>query len=120
VKVHARQRAGDRRRPSTTTIEETAYALRHPDRIIRAAATLGPNVETFAQNLFEGPLPWAKLRQGQKPLSVGENYTATRLDAATSSLSFAGSSSVGRYRLCPTVSLWRVSRSSTMPPPYTS
>ena len=43
---------------------------------------MGANVELFAQKLFEGPLPWAKLRQGQKLLSLGEKYTSARLDAA--------------------------------------
>ena len=36
----------------------------------------------FADRLFEGPLPWAKVRQGHKLLRLGERYTAQRLDAA--------------------------------------
>jgi hypothetical protein len=32
--------------------------------------------------LLEGPLPWAKLRQVQKLLRLGERYTAERLEAA--------------------------------------
>ena len=49
---------------------------------MRQAATLGPSVHTFAVRLLEGPLPWAKLRQVQKLLRLGERYTAERLEAA--------------------------------------
>ena len=83
VKVHPRQARGGRATdPDDYPREKTAYALRAPDRIVRKAAELGPSVEAFATKLFEGPLPWAKMRQGQKLLSLGEKYTATRLDAA--------------------------------------
>ncbi len=83
VKVHPRQHRGGRSTdPDDYPAEKTAYALRAPDRIVRRASELGPNVEAFATKLFEGPLPWAKMRQGQKLLSLGEKYTATRLDAA--------------------------------------
>ena len=36
----------------------------------------------FADRLFDGPLPWARIRQGHKLLRLGERYTARRLDAA--------------------------------------
>ena len=36
----------------------------------------------FAERLFNGPLPWAKVRQGLKLLRLGERYTPLRLDAA--------------------------------------
>ena len=36
----------------------------------------------FADRLFHGPLPWARIRQGHKLLRLGERYTAKRLDAA--------------------------------------
>ena len=61
---------------------KTAYALRALDRIVRRASELGPNVEAFAMKLLEGPLPWAKLRAGQKLVSLGERYGGERLDAA--------------------------------------
>ena len=83
AKVHPRQVRGARATdPDDYPQEKTAYALRVPDRIVHRAQELGPNVEAFATKLFEGPLPWAKLRQGQKLLSLGEKYTAARLDAA--------------------------------------
>ena len=36
----------------------------------------------FADRMFDGPLPWARIRQGHKLLRLGERYTAKRLDAA--------------------------------------
>lgn len=83
VKVHPRQHRGGRATdPDDYPPEKTAYALRAPDRIVRRASELGPNVEAFATKLFEGPLPWAKMRQGQKLVSLGERYGGERLDAA--------------------------------------
>lgn len=83
VKVHPRQQRGGRATdPDDYPQEKTAYALRAPDRVVAMAAELGPNVEAFATKLFEGPLPWAKLRQGQKLLGLGDKYSGERLDAA--------------------------------------
>ena len=62
--------------------ERILYALRAPDRLVRQARALGPNVGRFAERLLEGPLPWAKLRQGQKLLRLADRYTADRLEAA--------------------------------------
>lgn len=83
VKVHPRQHRGGRATdPDDYPPEKTAYALRAPDRIVRRAGELGPSVAAFTEKLFAGPLPWAKMRQGQKLLALGEKYTAARLDAA--------------------------------------
>ncbi len=83
IKSHFRQPRGGRATdPSHYPPHLTAYALRAPDRLVRQAAALGPNVHTFAVRLLEGPLPWAKLRQVQKLLRLGERYTAERLEAA--------------------------------------
>lgn len=83
IKVHPRKPRGGRATdPDDYPAERTTYALRAPDRICRQAAELGPAVAEFAAQLLGGPLPWAKLRQGQKLLRLGERYTAARLDAA--------------------------------------
>jgi hypothetical protein len=83
VKVHARQTKGRRSTdPADYPPERTAYALRAPDRVVRQAARLGPFIGRFAEQLLSGDFPWAKLRQGQKLLRLGERYTAARLDAA--------------------------------------
>ena len=83
VKVHGRRPPGGRSTdPEDYPAEKTAYAMRAPDRILRQAEEFGPKVAAFAERLFEGPLPWAKLRQGQKLIRLAEKYTAARLNAA--------------------------------------
>ena len=83
VKVHPRQGQGGRSTdPDDYPQDRTAYALRAPDRLIRQAGVLGPNIGTFAARLLDGPLPWAKLRAGQKLIKLADRYTAERLDAA--------------------------------------
>jgi transposase len=83
VKVHPRQGQGGRSTdPDDYPQERTAYALRAPDRLIRQAEVLGPSIGAFATRLLDGPLPWAKLRAGQKLLKLADRYTAARLDAA--------------------------------------
>ena len=79
LNAHVRQPRGGR---STDPAELSAYATRAPGRIKASARELGPEVGEFADRLLEGPLPWAKLRQGHKLLRLGERYTAQRLDAA--------------------------------------
>ena len=83
IKVHPRQPRGGRSTdPDDYPAEYTAYTLRAPDRIKRSAAEQGESVAAFADRLFEGPLPWAKVRQGQKLIRLGWRYTPDRLDAA--------------------------------------
>lgn len=73
VKVHPRQlRDGRATDPDDYPAEKTAYALGHPDRIIRQASELGPSVGEFATRLFAGPCPWSQLRAGQKLLRLGK------------------------------------------------
>ena len=83
IKVHPRQGRGGRSTdPNDYPAELSAYTTRAPDQIQRRAAELGPSVAAFAERLLEGPLPWAKLRQGHKLLRLGERYSAERPDAA--------------------------------------
>ena len=83
IKTHLRQPKGGRSTdPDDYPAELSAYTTRAPDRIKRSAVKLGPAVAEFAERLFDGPLPWARIRQGHKLLRLGERYTAQRLDAA--------------------------------------
>ena len=83
IKTHLRQPKGGRATdPEDYPAHLSAYTTRAPDRIKRRAAELGPAVDIFAERLFDGPLPWAKVRQGHKLLRLGERYTAKCLDAA--------------------------------------
>lgn len=82
VKIDPRKPKGGRSTdPDDYPKEKTAYALRAPDRVIQQAAALGEHVGVFAQRLLSGPLPWAKLRQGQRLLRLAERYSSTRVDA---------------------------------------
>ena len=58
--------------------ELTAYTLRALEGIKRSAAEQGPAVAEFADRLFDGPLPWAKVRQGHKLVRLGQRYTPGR------------------------------------------
>jgi len=83
VKVHPRKPRGGRSTdPEDYPAELSAYTMRCPDRLRRQGAELGESVGAFADRLLSGPLPWAKMRQAQKLLHLGERYTPERLDAA--------------------------------------
>jgi len=83
VKVHPKKPRGGRSTdPADYPPERTAYALRAPEYVIREASNLGSCVGQFAERLLAGEFPWAKLRQGQHLLRLGERYSAARLSAA--------------------------------------
>jgi len=83
VKVHSRQPRGGRATdPVDYPPELTAYTMRSPIYLRRKLAELGEATGTFADRLLGGPTPWAKLRQAQKMMRLGERYTPTRLEAA--------------------------------------
>ena len=83
IKVHPRQPRGGRATDTADyPAELSAYTLRAPDGIKRSAAEQGSAVAEFADRLFDGPLPWAKVRQGHKLIRLGQRYTPQRLDAA--------------------------------------
>ena len=83
IKVHSRQPKGGRATDTADyPAELSAYTLRAPDGIKRSAAEQGPAVAEFADRLFDGPLPWSRIRQGHKLIRLGQRYTPERLDAA--------------------------------------
>ena len=83
LKVHPRQPRGGRATdPNDYPAELSPYTLRAPEQLQRRAAELGEATGAFAERLFEGPLPWAKLRQGHKLLRLAERYSPARLDDA--------------------------------------
>ena len=83
IKVHPRQPRGGRATdPADYPAELSAYTLRAPEGIKRSAAEQGPAVAEFAERLFDGPLPWAKVRQGHQLLRLGQRFTPERLDSA--------------------------------------
>ena len=83
IKVHPRQPRGGRATDNQDyPAELSAYTLRAPEGIKRSAAEFGPAVAIFADRLFDGALPWARIRQGHKLLRLGQRYTSERLDSA--------------------------------------
>ena len=67
LKLHPRQPRGGRSTDAADyPTELTAYTLRAPEGIKRSAAEQGPAVADFADRLFDGRLPWAKVRQAHK------------------------------------------------------
>ena len=83
IKVHPRQPRGGRATDTADyPAELSAYTLRAPGGIKRSAAEQGPAVGEFAERLFDGPLPWARIRQGHKLIRLGQRYTPERLDSA--------------------------------------
>ena len=83
IKTHPRQAPGGRATDYDDYPSElTSYALRDPKRLIRHAEEHGPQVGRFMTELLAGPFPWAKLRQGQKLLRLGQKYGSRRIDLA--------------------------------------
>jgi hypothetical protein len=83
VKTHPRVPPGRRSTDHDDyPAELTAYTLRDPDRMIRQAQRHGAHLGQFMTELLSGTVPWAKLRQAQKLLRLGEKYGWHRVDQA--------------------------------------
>jgi hypothetical protein len=83
IKTHATQPPGGRATDHADyPAELTAYTRRDPQRIVRQAESHGLHVGRFATALLAGTFPWAKLRQAQRLLRLGDKYGWTRVDGA--------------------------------------
>ena len=83
IKTHERQPPGGRSTDyADYPAHQSAYAMRDPVRIIAAAELKGEHVGRFTAKLLSGDFPWAKLRQAQKLIRLGEKYGFRRVDAA--------------------------------------
>lgn len=83
IKTHATQPPGGRSTDyNDYPPERTAYAMRDPQRLIRQARQHGVQLARFMEALLSGDFPWAKLRQAQKLLRLGEKYGWPRLELA--------------------------------------
>ena len=58
------------------------YALRDIDYLRRTAAQHGAAVGEFATALLDSPLPWTRMRQVYRLLSLVKKYGADRVDDA--------------------------------------
>ncbi len=83
IKVHDNQPAGGRSTDYNDYPEELApYAMRNPEKIICEAYKHGDYIGDFMKELLSGPVPWSKLRQGQKLLRLGKKYGFSCVDQA--------------------------------------
>jgi transposase len=75
VKVHPRQRPGGRSTdPDDLPAEKVGYAMRDLDRLVAAARRHGQDVGIYAERLIDDPLPWTKMRQVYRLLSLARRY----------------------------------------------
>ncbi len=62
--------------------EKTPYAMRSCAYHIEKAQEIGSSATTFMELLLAGDFPWARLRQAQKLLRLGEKYGKERIEKA--------------------------------------
>jgi len=75
VKTHPRVEPGRRSTdPADLPAEKTDYAMRDVDSLARKAAVLGPQIGEYAARLLEGELPWTRMRQVYRLLSLARRY----------------------------------------------
>jgi len=83
AKTHPRQPPGGRSTDyDDYPPERAAYAMRDPDRMISEAQKHGAELGSFMTALLAGPFPWAKLRQAQMLLRLGDKYGWEQVDQA--------------------------------------
>jgi transposase len=83
VKTHPVQPPGGRSTDYHDYPEEkTAYAMRDIHYVISKARERGNSVGEFTQRLLSGTYPWARLRQSQKLMRMGDKYGNKRLEEA--------------------------------------
>jgi hypothetical protein len=83
VKTHSRVPPGGRSTDHDDyPTELTPYTLRDPQRMIGQAQRHGAHIGQFMEELLSGTVPWAKIRQAQKLLRMGNKYGWLRLDFA--------------------------------------
>jgi len=83
IKTHPRQEPGGKSTDhGDYPKEKTAYTMRDPQRLIDSAHEQGMELGRFMSNLLAGPTPWARLRQAQKLMRLGDKYGWQRVEAA--------------------------------------
>ncbi|HEX7021893.1 MAG TPA: IS21 family transposase [Trueperaceae bacterium] len=83
IKTHPRQEPGGKSTDYGDYPEEkTVYTMRDPQRLIDSAKEQGAELGVFMSNLLAGPTPWARLRQAQKLMRLGDKYGWARVEGA--------------------------------------
>ena len=82
IKMHPRVGPGQRSTDTNDYPEGKAgYATRNFQDIIKNAQKEGPNIGTYAERLFDRPLPWTTMRQGYQLLRLCKTYGPAKVDA---------------------------------------
>jgi len=83
IKTHPRQGPGRRATDPADYPDATqGYATRSVDHLIAQGHRKGAHVGAYLDRLFDGPLPWSRMRQGYQLLRLCDRYGAARVDAA--------------------------------------
>jgi transposase len=83
IKTHPRQRPGGRYTDAADLpAEKTTYALRDLHRLIAAAASAGPNVGVYAEQILDNPLPWTRMRAVYRLLGLVRRYGPDPVETA--------------------------------------
>lgn len=83
IKTHPRQRPGRR----STDVHDYpkgkgAYATRSVEQLIAQGHKKSLSVGAYLERLFDGPLPWSRMRQGYQLLRLCERYGTERVEVA--------------------------------------
>ncbi len=70
--------------PGDYPVGKAAYALRTVDGVVDEART-GASTSGYAERIFAGPLPWARMRQGYALLRLCDRYGEGRVEAVCQS-----------------------------------
>lgn len=83
IKTHPRQRPGRRATdPSDYPAGKEAYATRGVEQLIAQGHKQGAHVGEYLERLFDGPLPWSRMRQGYQLVRLCDRYGSSRVDTA--------------------------------------
>jgi transposase len=75
VKTHPRMEPGRRSTDAADLpAEKTDYAMRDVESLARKASVFGPAVGEYAARLLEGELPWTRMRQVYRLISLARRY----------------------------------------------
>jgi hypothetical protein len=86
IKMHPRKGPGQR----STDVNDyppgkAAYALRSVEALVRRAKEKGAHIGVYAERIVDGPLPWARMRQGYSLLRLCDKYGPERVESVCKS-----------------------------------
>lgn len=83
IATHPRQAPGGRSTDEAHyPAERSTYAMRDVEHLRRVAASHGPSIGFYADQLLSHPLPWTTMRQVYRLLGLVRRYGAARVETA--------------------------------------